>query len=119
MAGPMTAQLMILSTAAVVSVSDSMRWGVVLDCGSSGTRVHLYNWDHDVGLESLAEFTPTRKEDQDLLIDNIKGISSFADVPAGVAPYITSYSIRLPAGSPPQSNLPLAYMHMPQLVCAF
>ena len=86
----MTAQLMILSTAAVVSVSDSMRWGVVLDCGSSGTRVHLYNWDHDVGLESLAEFTPTRKEDQDLLIDNIKGISSFADVPAGVAPYITS-----------------------------
>ena len=86
----MTAQLMILSTAAVVSVTDSMRWGVVLDCGSSGTRVHIYNWDHDVGLESLAEFTPTKKEDQDLLIDNIKGISSFADVPAGVAPYITS-----------------------------
>lgn len=63
-----------------------MPWGIVLDCGSSGTRAHIFSWQDEAS--TISEFFPTSKEDEDLL--RLKpGISSFATNPEGVREYIT------------------------------
>ena len=60
-------------------------WGVVLDCGSSGTRAHIFRWQDPSA--TVSEFFPPTKDDEDLLKLS-PGISSFAAHPAGVRAYI-------------------------------
>ena len=70
------------------AVEASTRWGLILDCGSSGTRVRLYNWDA-AAVFDVREFVPAQKEDADKL-EREPGISEFASDPSGAAPYIAA-----------------------------
>lgn len=69
--------------AALGSPTNASTWYVIVDCGSSGTRVHIYYY-HD--LASIEEFTPPLQHDADRL-ETTPGISSFAGDPAGTTEY--------------------------------
>lgn len=62
-----------------------LTWGIVVDCGSTGTRVHIYSWSATSPIE---EFTPPTDEDEDRL-EVTPGISSFETDPRGVISYFT------------------------------
>lgn len=59
-----------------------MPWGVVLDCGSSGTRLHVFNWREAGG--RLSEVAPGDAQSMKLE----PGISSFVANPAALSAYI-------------------------------
>lgn len=65
-----------------VSTGAAVEWGIVMDCGSSGTRVHYYNWD-DAG--SITEVTDKGGESP-LKVE--PGISSFAGDEGAIAAYL-------------------------------
>lgn len=70
----------------------SESWGLLFDCGSSGTRAHIYHWN---GLDgtSLSEFIPASPHDANLLQVR-PGISSFASTPLAVVPYLESLLVQ-------------------------
>ena len=76
--------LLSLCCGAIVA-ADEREWGVVLDCGSSGTRAHIYSWTAGDVL-SLVETVPPAGP---LQLDDY-GISHFAEIndPSGVGAYL-------------------------------
>ena len=58
-------------------VAASWSYGIIADCGSTGTRVYIYKWSDT---EPLTEFIPVKQEDEDLL-SKTPGISSFTGRP--------------------------------------
>ena len=63
------------------SLLAAAQWGIVLDCGSSGTRLHMYFWDDPRG--------PVREHRPDnATLDIEPGISSFAATPDQLGRYI-------------------------------
>jgi len=68
----------------------NIEWRVILDCGSSGTRARLYNYDADITPSDriISEYTPSNKVDRDAL--SVKpGISTFVGKAGGVNAYLT------------------------------
>jgi len=63
------------------------RWGIILDCGSSGTRAKLFTWPSSSSSWSIAEYTPEAEADEELLSTN-PGISSYAGGTDGLEGYI-------------------------------
>jgi hypothetical protein len=57
-------------------------WGVVLDCGSSGTRLHIFTWETPSG--AVTEYSPPNAS----AFSIVPGISSFSNDPAALGPYI-------------------------------
>ena len=78
--------LLLLPLYAAAQPTANSSWGIVFDCGSSGTRAHIYYWTEGDAM-SLSQFTPANKSDEDKLQAN-PGISSFASNPTGVTPYM-------------------------------
>ena len=67
-----------------------IEWRVILDCGSSGTRARLYNYDADIKPSDriISEYTPSNKVDRDAL--SIKpGIATFVGKAGNVNAYLT------------------------------
>lgn len=67
------------------------RWGVVLDAGSSGTRLHIYKWDDPVQTSKNASMTATELHTLPKLMTDKSwtqitrpGVSSYATNPAKV-----------------------------------
>jgi len=84
---PSTALLRLLMLAALLSpaaATSNVSWGIVMDCGSTGTRVRLYSWPAS---GEVSEFEPDDPDDQAAL-ETTPGISSFASSPDGVADYL-------------------------------
>jgi Golgi nucleoside diphosphatase len=68
----------------------NIEWRVILDCGSSGTRARVYNYDADITPSDriISEYTPSNKVDRDAL--SVKpGISTFVGKAGGVNTYLT------------------------------
>lgn len=66
-----------------------IEWRVILDCGSSGTRARLYNYDADITPSDriISEYTPSNKVDRDAL--TVKpGIATFVGKAGGVNAYL-------------------------------
>ncbi|KAJ9155025.1 Golgi apyrase [Pleurostoma richardsiae] len=65
------------------------RWGVILDAGSSGTRLHIYRWKdparavHDASTEELASL-PKLKTDKEWTKKIRPGVSTFGEEPKAV-----------------------------------
>ena len=74
--------------------TSSSSWGIIADCGSSGTRLRLYFWENTLGASSLNEFVPTNLVDQEALEDNTRGISSFVENPAGAKAYFLALLVQ-------------------------
>jgi len=70
-------------------VDASTSWGIILDCGSSGTRLRIYTWTDTEPIfgHGVKQFTPPKSQDEELLETSL-GISSFAPNPQDVKPYI-------------------------------
>jgi apyrase len=77
--------LLLLEVAGASPAPTTRQWGLLLDCGSSGTRLHIYSWNSDGA--ALSEFIPSDPGDAALL-KLTPGISSFATTPEGVGPYL-------------------------------
>eukprot|EP00004_Rigifila_ramosa_P000234 TRINITY_DN10267_c0_g1_i3.p1 TRINITY_DN10267_c0_g1~~TRINITY_DN10267_c0_g1_i3.p1 ORF type:complete len:300 (+),score=63.49 TRINITY_DN10267_c0_g1_i3:1-900(+) len=74
----------IIAVSVKVSDSRERQYGIMLDAGSSGTRLYVYNWP-----ERFSDSLPLVRNDLDQEFENdTYGISDFASDPAGVAPYI-------------------------------
>ena len=91
-----------------VVVGSERQWGIVVDCGSSGTRVHIYSWS---GSE-IQEFTPPTPGDEALL-SKTPGISTFATDPHGVIAYFSPLLVQaarwVPSAAQPLTRVrPLA-----------
>ena len=75
--------LMLLLAAALGTPTE---WGVVVDCGSSGSRVHIYFWD---SAPHVSELQPDSEADKAKL-RTTPGISAFVDDPEAVGPYFAN-----------------------------
>lgn len=84
----------------------NVSWGIVIDCGSSGTRVRLYSWRGPA--DDVSEFVPEDPGDQAAL-ETTPGISSFAGSPDGVADYLRPLLAQaarwVPAASQPSTRV--------------
>lgn len=69
------------------SLSEEVSWAIVLDCGSTGTRLHMYRVSAGSG-EVLSEFTPPTDEDLELLKVE-PGISDFVTTTAELDAYLS------------------------------
>ena len=80
-----------LMTVTTQPVGADANWGVVFDCGSSGTRAAIYHWSGSDS-STITQFVPELANDEALLSVE-PGISSFAadhaneTRPAGAQPY--------------------------------
>lgn len=73
------------------AVANNSKWGVVLDAGSSGTRLHIYKWDDPVQTSKNASLTaaelhtlPKLVTDESWTQITRPGVSSYATTPAKV-----------------------------------
>ena len=73
------------ATVPVARIRDTVSWSIILDCGSTGTRVHLY--EVSATGEVLSEFIPPSEEDQ-LLLKTEPGIADFAAKPGALDQYL-------------------------------
>lgn len=69
---------------------EDQTYGVIVDCGSSGTRAHIYQWDSILEYpELLHDIGPSRGAKGEPLSLKIRpGLSSLADNPASSSDYI-------------------------------
>lgn len=70
--------------------SPNQTYGVIVDCGSSGTRAHLYEWDTNKSYpELLHDIEPMRDENGKPITKKVvPGLSSLADTPEEANDYI-------------------------------
>ena len=61
-----------------VGGAQAASYGIVLDCGSTGTRVNIFYWEDPGG--AVSQFTPTDELDEAALKAS-PGISSFSENP--------------------------------------
>ncbi|KAI0345096.1 hypothetical protein BDW22DRAFT_1418417 [Trametopsis cervina] len=82
---------------AVDSWLASRRFGIVIDAGSSGSRLQIYSWKdartvREKGGEKVYNSLPTvekgTRDGEDWVVKAEPGLSSFADHPDGVASYL-------------------------------
>lgn len=68
----------------------SLTYGVVVDCGSSGSRVFVYYWPpHNGNPHTLLDIRQMRDRDRAPVVKKIKpGISTLADSPAQASDYL-------------------------------
>ena len=53
--------------------NDALHYGIVVDCGSSGSRVYVYFWPpHDGNPQELLSVQPMREEDGDFVVKKIE-----------------------------------------------
>ncbi|CAD5124427.1 DgyrCDS12710 [Dimorphilus gyrociliatus] len=69
---------------------DSLHYGIVIDCGSSGSRVYVYYWPrHDPSSEDLLQIKHVIDKDLKPVIKKVTpGISSFGDKPAEASDHL-------------------------------
>lgn len=69
---------------------DSLRYGVVIDCGSSGSRVYVYFWPkHDAGSKDLLQIQHVIDKDLKPAIKKVTpGLSSFAEKPSEASDHL-------------------------------
>ena len=67
-----------------VSGAQAASYGIVLDCGSTGTRVNIFYWEDPGG--AVSQFTPTDELDEAALKAS-PGISSFSESPELLTDY--------------------------------
>lgn len=64
-------------------------YGVVMDCGSSGTRVFVYTWPRASHEKELLEIEPLKDENGNAVQKKVEpGLSSFADHPEDLEEYL-------------------------------
>lgn len=79
--------LLALALVRVSSGAKGRDFGIMLDAGSSGTRLYVYEWPARADASvPLVEDSAVGQRFQ----DSTRGISSFADDPAAVGPYIAA-----------------------------
>ncbi|XP_064600465.1 ectonucleoside triphosphate diphosphohydrolase 4-like isoform X2 [Liolophura sinensis] len=68
----------------------SLHYGIVIDCGSSGSRVYIYFWPtHSGNPKDLLDIQPMRDEDGKLINKKIQpGLSEYADRPSEASIYM-------------------------------
>ncbi|CCL99627.1 uncharacterized protein FIBRA_01647 [Fibroporia radiculosa] len=83
------------------------RFGVVIDAGSSGSRLQIYSWkdarvvDGGRALNALPKVEKGTQDSEEWSMKTEPGISSFADNPDGVAPYLAPLIEHARAHIPP------------------
>ena len=90
-------RLVITCLLLAIAAADDIRWGIVVDCGSTGSRVHIYSWS---AFTPIREFTPPTPEDEALL-HATPGISTFANRPHDAAAYFAPLLVQAARWVPP------------------
>lgn len=68
----------------------TLHYGVVIDCGSSGSRVYVYYWPpHTGNPQELLEINHVRDKDGHIVVHKIEpGISAYAETPSEANEYL-------------------------------
>ena len=78
------------STKSSVSPDSKLRYGIVVDCGSSGSRVYVYCWPpHHGGATELLNIQQLRDNSGQLVMKKIEpGLSELKDTPSQASSYL-------------------------------
>lgn len=78
------------SMEATDTLNSALNYGIVVDCGSSGSRVFVYYWPpHNGNPHTLLDIRQMRDHDHKPVVKKIKpGISTLANIPAKASSYL-------------------------------
>lgn len=69
--------------------NDDLSYGVVIDCGSSGSRAFLYSWRrHSGNINDLLQIRQVARDDKPVVMKITPGISTYASTPSRVGTYL-------------------------------
>lgn len=71
----------------IKNVSDEIKYGVIVDCGSSGSRAHIFKWKPEQGLKQI-ELVKDKPGGDALSLHITPGLSSFKDDPDKASDYM-------------------------------
>lgn len=71
----------------IQSISDKPNYGVIVDCGSSGSRAHIFKWQNSDTIHQI-EFVRDQEKGTPLFKDITPGLSAFKDNPSKASDYM-------------------------------